>query len=50
MAKPKTIKAQKIAITLRVYKTDSVKLKAYADELNEKYEYQALKSKYETKK
>ena len=50
MAKPKTIKAQKIAITLRVYKCDKEKLKGYADELNQKHEYEVLKSKYETKK
>ena len=47
MPKPKTIKAQKKTITLRVYQSDVQKLKKYADELNEKYEYQALRQKYE---
>ena len=47
MPKPKTIKAEKVSINLRVYARDVEYLKKLARELNEQHEYNVLKDKYE---
>ena len=50
MPKPKTIRAEKITIGLRVYKSLKNQVKEYADNLNEKYEYERQKEKFEKKR